>query len=215
MLTLGINTSGPACDIAIVRDGKVLSQKLEEMRRGQDARLSGLVSDACEEAGISLAQLDAIGVVTGPGSFTGVRVGIAYARGLALALETPCIGVTSLHAALPEGQQGSALALFPAQRRAPDITFWTQCFRSGETTGPAQELRLEEVISLLEAHPHMVYGEAGQLADSTPDITVRPAATRADRVAILAANLDSEAHLPTATYARAPDALLPGGKSLK
>lgn len=214
MLTLGINTSGPACDVAIVRGDTVLVRRVEDMKRGQDARLSGLIAEACEEADTPLDTLGAIGVVTGPGSFTGVRVGIAYARGLALALNIPCIGVTSLEAALPEGQQGSAFVMFPAQRRAPDITFWTQRFRSGDMTGPAEELRLEEVVSLLKAHPHMLYGDADALAGTEPDMAVRAAATSAEQTARLAAVYDPETHPPRATYARAPDALLPGGVKL-
>ncbi|GAB5458032.1 MAG: tRNA (adenosine(37)-N6)-threonylcarbamoyltransferase complex dimerization subunit type 1 TsaB [Henriciella sp.] len=214
MLVLGINTSGPACDVAIVRGDKVLVHRVEDMKRGQDARLSELIAEAFEEADTDLDTLDAIGVVTGPGSFTGVRVGIAYARGLALALNIPCIGITSLEAALPEGQQGSAFVMFPAQRRRPDITFWTQRFRSGEATGPPEELRLEAIVSLLKAHPHMLYGDAGALTDVEPDMVVRAAATSAIQTARLAAAFDPETHPPRATYARAPDALLPGGVKL-
>jgi len=213
MLVLGLHTAGPACDVAILGDGQLLAQQREEMARGQDARLPGLVAQVCMDAGVSLKDVDRIGIVTGPGSFTGVRVGVAYARGLALALRVPCIGVTSLEAALPAGQQGSAIVLAPAQRRAPEITYWTQLFRSGSATGPAQERTLEAVTDLLMSHPHMVYGDADELNRVMPALDIRAASATALRTAGLAAQLDPDLHPPKPSYARAPDALLPGGKS--
>ena len=105
MLTLGINTSGPACDVAVLKDGACLSERREEMVRGQDARLPAIVEACLKDAGFGLQAVERIGVVTGPGSFTGIRVGVAFARGLSLALKVPCIGVTALEAALPVGQQ--------------------------------------------------------------------------------------------------------------
>lgn len=214
MLTLGIHTAGAACDIAIVRDADVLATKTEAMLRGQDARLPILVAEACEDAAISLHDVDRYGVVTGPGSFTGVRVGVSFARGLALATARPCIGVTSLEACLPSGQQGSALVALPAQRRAPDITYWTQTFRSGSATGTAKELRLEALAELLLAHPHMVYGSADALVEHMKDLDVRSAEPTALRTAELAAIFEPERHKPSPTYVRAPDAALPGGRRL-
>lgn len=214
MLTLGLHTAGPACDVAIVRDGVLLSRQHVEMTRGQDAQLPGLVAKACRDAGIALGDIERFGVVTGPGSFTGVRVGVAFARGLSLATGAPCIGVTSLEAALPVGQQGSAIVTFPAQKRQPDITYWMQLFRSGMATGEAAEISLEALMTLLREHPHMVYGEAGALTDAMPDQTVHAAAASAQRCAELAAVFDADAHPPRPSYARAPDALLPGGKAI-
>ncbi|MCF6328671.1 MAG: tRNA (adenosine(37)-N6)-threonylcarbamoyltransferase complex dimerization subunit type 1 TsaB [Henriciella sp.] len=212
MLILGLHTAGPACDVAIIRDGSLILQQRENMARGQDARLPGLITKACMDAEVSLKDVDRIGVVTGPGSFTGVRIGVAYARGLALALRAPCIGVTSLEAALPPGQQGSAIVLSPAQKRAPDITYWMQLFRSGIATGPAEEVPLKSVAALLTAHPHMVYGEADELNKVMSDLDIRAASATAKRTAELAAVFDPNLHPPKPSYGRAPDALLPGGK---
>lgn len=212
MLTLGLHTAGAACETALVRGGALLGHQKVAMSRGQDAQLPELVAKACEQAGVQLTDIDRFGVVTGPGSFTGVRVGVAFARGLALATGAPCIGVTSLEAALPEGQQGSAIVIFPAQRRQPDITFWMQRFRSGMATAAAEEIRLEALTHLLDEHPHMVYGEAGALAEARPDLIVHNADTSAQRAAELATIFEQDTHPPRPNYARAPDALLPGGK---
>jgi tRNA threonylcarbamoyladenosine biosynthesis protein TsaB len=214
MLTLGIHTAGAACDIAIVRNQEVLVSRAEAMMRGQDARLPILVAEACEDAAVNLHDFDRFGVVTGPGSFTGVRVGVSFARGLALATGKSCLGITSLEAALPKGQQGSALVALPAQRRTPDITYWTQTFRTGCATGDAKELRLEALADLLLAHPHMVYGSADALIEYVSGLEVRPAQPTALRAAELTAIFEPERHKPSPTYVRMPDAALPGGKRL-
>lgn len=209
MLTLGLNTAGLGCALALVRDQQTLSEVSELMRRGQDARLPGLLKDLLDQAGCALSDLDRIGVVTGPGSFTGVRVGVSFARGLALALKIPCIGVTSLEATLPEGQQGSALVLLPAQKRPPDITFWAQRFRTGVATSPAEEVSLEAVRVLLSARPHMVYGDAPALTEADPSCVVHPSMPDVTRTARLATRFDPGEHPASPVYARAPDAALP------
>ena len=213
MLILGLHTAGPACDLALVKDGEIIAERKEEMMRGQDARLPGLMGDVLAEAKTDLNSIDRFAVVTGPGSFTGIRVGVSFARGLALATGAPCLGVTSLEAALPAGQQGSAIVALPAQKRPPDITFWTQTFRTGMATGPAQEMSAEALRSLLREHPHMVYGDADLVAPHLEGQNVHAATISAFGAARCAANLDPETRPATPTYARAPDAALPASKS--
>lgn len=215
MLVLGLHTAASACDVAIVRDDRVVHEQSEEMRLGQDARLPSIVAGACRAADVSLSDIDRFAVVTGPGSFTGVRVGVAFARGLALATGKPCLGITSLEAALPDGQQGSAIVILPAQRRAPDITFWTQRFRRGVATLPPEEMRLEDIGALLEAYPHMVYGIGGAFGETFPQYPVYEVRANAARAALLAASLTPENHPPKPAYARAPDAALPADKRPK
>lgn len=213
MLVLAIHTAGPACDLALLKDESLLGQRCETMVRGQDARLPILLERLLQDADVALSQVDRFAVITGPGSFTGIRVGVAFARGLAFAVDKPCIGVTSLEASLPDGQQGSAIVALPAQKRPPDITFWTQTFRTGLATGPARETRLDELSTLLSERPHMLYGPKPALqahfdADLIHDAT--PSAQAAGRIAALLDPANRPAH---PTYARAPDAALPQPKA--
>src|SRR5690242_17949012 len=112
MIVLAIDTALEACSVAIVRGDNVLVNLRERMQRGQAERLAPMVREAAGAAGVSFSELDRIAVTTGPGSFTGVRVGLSFARALALALGKPCIGVSTLEAlALQSGEDGLRAAL--------------------------------------------------------------------------------------------------------
>lgn len=214
MLTLAINTSGPACDVALIgADGACLAERHEEMVRGQDARLPAIAQACLNDAGKAFADLERIGVVTGPGSFTGIRVGVAFARGLALALKIPCIGITTLEAALPAGQQGSAFVLLPAKRRPPDITYWAQRFRTGEAVDEPEEIGLSGIVAELEAHPHFVYGSGlDALKAAAPAVELHEATPTARRAGELAVLKEAGNALASPVYVRGPDAALPGGR---
>lgn len=96
MKLLALDTAMSACSAAVVEDGRVLAVRSVVMGRGQAEALMPMVRDCMVEAGFAFAALDLLAVTTGPGSFTGLRTGIAAARGLALALARPLVGVTTL-----------------------------------------------------------------------------------------------------------------------
>lgn len=100
-LILAFDTSAAHCAAALLfggqNDGRVWL-KSEAMEKGQAERLMPLISDLLAEAGVVLADVTAIAVGIGPGNFTGVRIAVAAARGLALGLGVPAIGVTRLEA---------------------------------------------------------------------------------------------------------------------
>lgn len=95
---LAFDTSAQHCAVAVLRGDTALASRAEEMARGQAERLFPLIEAALANAGIGWGDIDRIGVGTGPGNFTGIRIAVASARGLALSLGVPAIGVTTFDA---------------------------------------------------------------------------------------------------------------------
>jgi tRNA threonylcarbamoyl adenosine modification protein YeaZ len=100
MIVLAIDTAGIDCSAAVYDStaGKVLSAVSEEIGKGHAERLMAVIDQALADAGKDLPSVDRVAVVIGPGSFTGIRVGVAAARGFALSLGIECVGVTTLEA---------------------------------------------------------------------------------------------------------------------
>lgn len=108
-----------ACQVAVV-DGDHVTHHIASMRKGQAERIAPMARDAMAQAGLGFDALDRIAVTVGPGSFAGVRVGLAFARGLAVALGRPCLGYTTLEAfARGDGDEGVRVGVISA----PDGVF--------------------------------------------------------------------------------------------
>jgi len=112
---LGFDTSAAHCAAALLCGDELLAHRHEEMGRGQAERLFPLLEEVLSEGGVQWRDLSGIGVGIGPGNFTGVRISVAAARGLALSLDIPAIGVAGFDA-LAEGQPGPVLASLDARR---------------------------------------------------------------------------------------------------
>lgn len=204
MLILGINTVADACEAALVRDGVVVADYAEPMNQGHDARLAPVVDTLMQRAGAAFTDLTRVAVVVGPGSFTGVRVGVAFARGLGLSLDIPVVGVTSLEAIEGLPPFGYVLGLLPAKRRPPQRTWWGQLIDAGR--GGAEAFEAEEAeLAALAAGTDAVCGGLEGLPDlGTRQVSGVPSARAA---ALFAARL-SPHDLPPArpVYVREPDA---------
>lgn len=96
-MLLAFDTTLDVCSVALLDSaGVVAAQIRKQMPRGHAEALLPMIDAALLEAGISMGALERIAVTTGPGTFTGVRVGVSAARGLALALKLPVAGITTL-----------------------------------------------------------------------------------------------------------------------
>lgn len=93
MIILAMDCAGNACSVALLRDDAALAHDHRLMRRGQAEALMPMIDDLCRRAPCAPADLDAVAVTHGPGSFTGLRVSLAAARALALALQIPVLGL--------------------------------------------------------------------------------------------------------------------------
>ena len=114
-LILSFDTSAAHCVAALVSGDQILSAMSEPLLKGQAERLIPMLEEVLERAGKNWGDLDLIAVGTGPGNFTGVRISVSTARGLALSLGVPAVGV-SVFEALAYGTKGSVKVSRDARR---------------------------------------------------------------------------------------------------
>lgn len=95
-LILSIETSTRVCSVALHRDGETLSTQLHQIDKSHSSLLPGIVSEICDEAKVELKKLSAVAVSEGPGSYTGLRIGVTSAKGFCFALSIPLIAIPSL-----------------------------------------------------------------------------------------------------------------------
>lgn len=215
MITLAFDTCLTACTAAVLEDGRVRAARVESMARGHQERLAPLVAEVMAEAGLGFDQLDRIGVTVGPGSFTGLRVGLAFAKGLGAALSRPVVGVGVLEA-LAEPFTGSETVFSVLDAKRDQV--YLQAFGGGKAlmapdaleTGTAQA-RLAELAG---AGPAVVVGTGVDLVADVLPAARRIAADHADPVSVARLAAARTPVPPRPLYLRAPDAKLPGGREL-
>ncbi|MFE9085223.1 tRNA (adenosine(37)-N6)-threonylcarbamoyltransferase complex dimerization subunit type 1 TsaB [Brevundimonas sp. NPDC003935] len=216
MRVLIVDTALGACTAAVVEDGRLLGLRTELMTKGHQERLAGMTRDAVVEAGDGFGAVDRIGVTVGPGSFTGLRVGLAFAQGLGAALDRPVVGVSTLDAlAVSAPTQGLVAAVIDARRGQ----VYARLFRDGVALGEAEALALETATDrILEAAagsiPTLVGSGAQILSETFPDrfaeaVLTPLAAPTPEALASLTAAADPTTALPRPLYLRAPDATPP------
>lgn len=98
MNLLAFDTACDACSVALWRDGTVVARRARAMQRGQSEALVPMIAAVMDEAGLTFESLSAAAVTIGPGAFTGLRIGLATARAIALAAQRPVIGVSTFDA---------------------------------------------------------------------------------------------------------------------
>lgn len=98
MITLAVDSSAVAASAALTKDGKILSEFYCNTGLTHSQTLMPMISGMLQSTRISLNEIDLFAVSAGPGSFTGIRIGVASVKGLAMPLEKPCVGVSTLEA---------------------------------------------------------------------------------------------------------------------
>ena len=188
---LAIDTAGPRLQLAL-RLGDRLDTLVEDMVQGQAERIFPAIGELLKRNAVTYEDLRRIGVTTGPGSFTGVRIGLSAARGLGLALGIPVVGVPTL-LAISLGMQCDATAVLLDARRGEA---YVQTF-----SGPGIPIDAAALLPMDKARSRVPTG-AELITTPFPDI---------GRLADFAALADPMAYPPEAAYLRDADAK-PQGK---
>ena len=208
MIVFGLDTCLSSCSVAVLEGERVLGSAREVMARGHQERLAPMARDVMAQAGLAFDHLERIAVTVGPGSFTGLRVGIAFAKGLALALDLPAVGIGTLEALAAEGS-GLVFPVIDARRGQ----VYLQAFEDGRALMAPDAVTAEtaaaRIAELSQGRPFTLVGSgAPLLAGLACEATVIDAeGADARQVARLAAGRAPGPLKPL--YLRAPDAKLP------
>lgn len=197
MAVIAINTCEAACSV-LVQAGDKHAFRREAMRTGHDRVLPALVRQALDEAGCAMTDLSEVVVATGPGSFTGSRIGVAFARGLGVALGIPVKGVNLLHA-LAMQMAGSGRRGLAVRNVGRGQLGWC-AVQDGELVLAPESGSEDELRSALDDPQWLASLERETPAET--DMTV---------LARLGLELTIAKAPANAWYARPPDAKLPGG----
>ena len=207
MIVLALDTAGVDCAAAVYDSGSdsVMGEVTETIGRGHAEHLMHVVDEALAKAGTALSTIERVVVTVGPGSFTGIRIGVAAARGFALSLDIPAVGVTTLEVmAAAAGKQNPGkpvLAAIDAKREE----IYLQAFSAnGDPLDEARAVTVDEARTIAAAFDGIVTGTAvARLSDAPP--AERPDAFPIAVVARLGA-AKPVSEKPKPLYLRGPDA---------
>ncbi len=221
MKVLAFDTALGACSAAVVESGRVLAKAFEPRTRGHAEALMPMVERVRAEACLEYEDIDRLAVTVGPGTFTGLRVGLSAARGLALAAGKPLVGLTTLEvlaaAAMLENAQheGHVSVLIDARRGQ----VYRQSF--GPDRRPLNNAEAIDIGNIADQLPPGPGGLAGSgvaiaaevLRECRADLIRLDAPEQPDAVIVAALGalreLDADAAPPNPLYLRPPDAKLP------
>ena len=216
MLILAIDTALDACAAAVLdtETAELRAQESLPMKRGHAEALMPLIARVMQSAALSFTALDRIAVTVGPGSFTGLRVGISAARGLALAAERPAIGLTTLsaYAATIVGQSRSAPVISAIDARHDHVYFQIVAGDGSQLVRPKVASIDDAIAASQFGAPHLVGNAANILAERWPKDGPQPVAVDAQAapdigwVAWLGAAADPATNPARPFYLKAPDA---------
>jgi tRNA threonylcarbamoyladenosine biosynthesis protein TsaB len=218
-VVLAFDSAGSGCSVVVASGETVLGAESDTAMHGQAEKLLPMVDSVMRRAGLPASALDIIGVTVGPGSFTGIRIGLAAARGIAHATGARVIGVTGFEA-VAAGLAGTSLGvgfiLIALESRREDL--YVQLFNHAhvaleDPTATMPAVLNQRLTGIIGAAPLLVAGDAAQRAASTlsqrPNTMVAagsaPDAAGVLRAALCRCPVHAQGAKPMPLYLRPPD----------
>ncbi|MDH4440829.1 MAG: tRNA (adenosine(37)-N6)-threonylcarbamoyltransferase complex dimerization subunit type 1 TsaB [Rhizobium sp.] len=204
MIVLAIDTAGVDCAAAVYNSATdtVLARVSETIGRGHAERLMAMIEEAVTTSGLSLDDIEKIGVTVGPGSFTGIRVGVAAARGLALALGIDCVGVCTLEVLARTAPETDAPVIAAINAHRDEV--YVQAFQKGVALDEPALVTLEDFLSRASETGTRTIGSAAALI-TDPEAVTEPDHSPIDIVARISATTKAQGKAKP-LYLRGPDA---------
>ena len=208
MIVLALDTAGVDCAAAIYDSGRntMLGEASDMIGKGHAEHLMGIVDRALDQAGVALSDVDRLAVTIGPGSFTGIRVGVAAARGFALSLDIPAVGITTLEVmAAAQREKTPSRAVLAAMDAKREEIYLQSFAADGVALDEARAVSVAEAQAFAAGFDGEITGSAtpilkpdatGEYANSFP-ISI---------VARLGAAANPNTGKPKPLYLRGPDA---------
>jgi tRNA threonylcarbamoyl adenosine modification protein YeaZ len=209
MKLLAIDTALEACSVAVAGGRRPPVAISEIVGRGHAERLFGMIDSAMDQAGMDFADLDRIAVTVGPGSFTGLRIGIAAARGIALVVGCPVVGIGTLdvHAASARALTGDVPVLAVLDARRGEV--YRQRFAAGGAALGAPAVGSPESVISEVADGDVLAGAGADIVAAalrSVPIVHRRSAPDIRVLAEMAVIVAAPAVAPRPLYLRSPDA---------
>lgn len=211
MIVLSVDTAHAACSVCVfdTAEDRPLSLVSEPMQRGHAERLTGMVQEVVAEAGVTFADIDRLAACSGPGTFTGVRIGLAFVRGLALVLKVPVVGITTF-SALAHGCLADAAGrdIWIIQNARRGEVYLQGFDGNGEPAHPATVLGISDVGELLSDKSGLAAGSGARLVELPDDLVVGDVSgiPEAATIARLAGRATDTGAAAVPFYLRAADA---------
>jgi tRNA threonylcarbamoyladenosine biosynthesis protein TsaB len=216
MRVLAIDTALAACSAAVLdtRHVAVVASETLPMTRGHAEAVMPLIARVMDQAGLDFATLDRIAVTTGPGSFTGLRVGISAARGIALAAGKPAVGLSTLAGfAAPHIAEDDDTTVVAAIDARHEHVYLQVFGAGGKTVVPPRIAPLREAVRAAAASPARIVGSGAELiarqwpkSEPAPVLVEQLGAPDIGWIARLGAAAADGHGPPKPLYLRAPDA---------
>jgi tRNA threonylcarbamoyladenosine biosynthesis protein TsaB len=170
VLILTIETSTPVECVAVVQDREVVAELTDTVGRGHTEKLLGAVEEVLGRAGVTLADLDAIAVSIGPGRFSGLRVGLATAKGLAASSGTPVVPVPTLEALAESARPAPGLVCPMLDARKGEV--YAALFRLNDVPEDGKDSGRERMLPDLAVSPAQMVERVAEVADGEPVVAL-------------------------------------------
>ncbi len=158
MTVLGIDTSAVSCGAAVLRDGKIISDVYLNVGLTHSQTLMAAVDSSLKNCGLTLGDIDIIAVAAGPGSFTGIRIGVSAVKGMAFERHIPVYGVSTLEALAGAVRRKNCTICPVMDARCSQVYTALFSFDGKNTVRLCRDepLKLEELKEKLSAYPRPV-----------------------------------------------------------